>query len=562
MNIQCHRTSHYDRGVERARFPSVRTFSEVTVKRLLSNYISVLLSFVILNGANNPRNCIYLNGNDSYVLVPDKDCLDFSEDFTIEFWMNTQEKINYAHIFSKHQPGINDDGSWVLKLYKSPNGETFAFSWPYVPNVVKFEYKNGINNIGWFHFAVCYDDRKDSISFWLNGDRVAAEKVDVKIKNTEWPLYIGSEGSYNFFEGYIREIRFSNIVRYRHSFRPPPNYIPDGFTVAYWPCNEGRSDVLHDLSQYENHGQLKNVSWISVGPETNKMKSSFWLFVLLLITVSVTILLLLKRNRKVLIKSPAAIEDQLLTEQSHCAGISLFGVFRAVNSQGKDITNKFSPLPRQLLIFILLHSFGSRLSRGVPSERLMNTFWPDSNYEKAKNAMGTALNKLRKLLNDIDDCRVVNKNHLYRIQCQSLDSCDYLQYTLLKQSLLNNANQKSDKTLSQFLEIVGKGTLLPEMDSDWLDPFKASVTNDVVKVCLSKAEEYKNGNNAELLLKLSAAILTWDALNEEALKIKIKALTKLGRHGAAKEAFERFQKDYFDMYEEELILSFHDLISN
>jgi two-component SAPR family response regulator len=494
-------------------------------------------------------------------LVPDKDCLDITGDFTLELWLYTPEPNIYAHIFSKHQPGINDDGSWVLKLYESPNGETFAFSWPYVPNVVQFEYKHEISDLGWFHFAVCYDDRNDSISFWLNGDRVATEKVDIKIRNTKWPLYIGSEGSYNFFKGYIREIRFSNIVRYRHSFRPPPGYIPDDFTIAYWPCNEGRSDVLHDLSKYENHGRLENVSWISVEPETNKMKSYFWLFVLLLVIISVTILLLLKRNKRVLIQSPATIEEQLLTEQSHCAGISLFGGFRAVNSQGEDITNKFSPLPRQLLIFILLHSIGSRLSRGVPSERLMNTFWPDSNYEKAKNAMGTALNKLRKLLHEIDDCRLVNKNHLYRIKCQSSDSCDYLKYTLVKQSLLNNANQKSDKTLSQFLEIVGKGTLLPEMDSEWLDPFKASVTNDVVKICLSKAKEYQNDNNTELLLKLSTAILTWDALNEEALKIKIKALTKLGRHGAAKETFERFQKEYFDLFEEETNLNFHDLIS-
>ncbi len=530
------------------------------MKRLLSHYIPVILSFFLLYGADSSKNCIFLNGIDSYILVPDKDCLDITGDFTLELWLNIPETNLYAHIFSKHQPGINDDGSWVLKLYKSKNGETFVFSWPYVPNIVIFEYKNKTGDLGWFHFAICYDDANDSISFWLNGERVAGERVDVNIKNTKWPLYIGSEGSYNFFKGYIREIRFSNIVRYRNSFRPQPDYIPDDFTIAYWPCNEGRSDVLHDLSKYENHGRLENVSWISVEPETNKMISYYWLFVLLAIII-VTILLLLKRNKRVLIQSITTIGEQLLTPQSHSAGISLFGGFRAVNSQGEDITNKFSPLSRQLLIFILLNSTGSRFSRGVPSERLMSTFWPDNNYEKAKNAMGTALNKLRKLLNDIDNCRLVNKNHLYLIQCQSSDSCDYFKYAFIKQTLLNNSNPKSDKSLSKFIEIVGKGTLLPEMDSKWLDPFKASVTNDVVSISLSKAKDYRNDNNPELLLKLSTAILSWDALDEEALKIKIKALTKLGRHGAAKETFERFKKEYFDLFEEETNLNFNDLIS-
>lgn len=531
------------------------------MKISLLNCQFVILLFTVLNGAEIPGHGICLNGENSYVLVPDKECLDITGDFTVEFWSKIPEANMYAHLLSKHQPGINDDGSWVLKIYRSKSGQTFVFSWPYKPNEILYYDENNIGDLGWFHFAVCYNDKIDSISFWLNGDMVLNEKVNIEIRDTIWPLYIGSEGSYNYFKGYLSEIRISTIVRYRQSFRPSASFLPDDFTIAYWPCNEGEKDTLHDLSQHNNNGQLFNVSWLTVEPTTSKIIPKIWIPILFVI-LGATIIFFIKRKKGLLTTPLNPLKDQTTIPKHNHTGIFLFGGFRFIDISGKDLTKKFSPLTKQLLVFILLHSLEPISSKGISTGKLTNTFWPGRDNEKAKNARGTALNKLRKILEESGICSLVNRNHLYQIEFFPSGYCDFLEYTLVKQSLVKNPTHIRKKDLSQFLEIVENGTLLPEMEYEWLDAFKASTTNEIMDLCLSIAKEFEDGSQAGTLLKISSTILTWDTLNEEALRLKIRALTKLGRHGAAKDTFENFRKEYFNLYGEEINLSFHKLIGN
>jgi len=49
-------------------------------------------------------------------------------------------------------------------------------------------------------------------------------------------------------------------------------------------------------------------------------------------------------------------------------------------------------------------------------------------------------------------------------------------------------------------------------------------------------------------------------MHEEAVSIKCKALTTLGKHSLAKEIFAKFTKDYFTLYDEPFERSFTDMI--
>ena len=222
-------------------------------------YLLIILSSVILVGRESPDHGLHFNGADSYVVIPDHESLDLTGDFTIEFWTKFDTVPHYSHILNKHQPGRNDDGSWVLK--SGINSLSFAFSWPYIPYEIHTNVEETFHKNDWFHFAFCYLESANYFSFWINGDLKNEGFAEINIKDTDWPLYIGSEISYNYFKGLIAEIRFSNIVRYTSEFRPQPSFHSDKYTLAYWPCDEGKGAILNDLGPFGNHGKIVNGDW-------------------------------------------------------------------------------------------------------------------------------------------------------------------------------------------------------------------------------------------------------------------------------------------------------------
>ncbi len=62
------------------------------------------------------------------------------------------------------------------------------------------------------------------------------------------------------------------------------------------------------------------------------------------------------------------------------------------------------------------------------------------------------------------------------------------------------------------------------------------------------------------MIQLADAILIFDMMHEEAIGIKCKALTTLGKHSLAKEIFAKFSKDYLTLYDEPFDRSFTDII--
>jgi hypothetical protein len=51
-----------------------------------------------------------------------------------------------------------------------------------------------------------------------------------------------------------------------------------------------------------------------------------------------------------------------------------------------------------------------------------------------------------------------------------------------------------------------------------------------------------------LALHLAHTVLLYDMLNEEAILLKCKTLTNQGKHHLAKEAFDKFTRDYKNLY--------------
>lgn len=111
----------------------------------------------------------------------------------------------------------------------------------------------------WHHIAVTYNFSLDEFEFYFDG-------IDGTINTSHsynfaayGILYIGRSGFqswiFDHFNGYMDELRISNMVRYNGSFTPPQSeFIPDPYTVGLWHFNNLiTNNTVIDNSGNSNH---------------------------------------------------------------------------------------------------------------------------------------------------------------------------------------------------------------------------------------------------------------------------------------------------------------------
>ena len=357
-------------------------------------YYLFILLFGFLMGKEAPDYGLYFNGENSYVEIPDHESLNLTENFTIEFWVKPDSFLLYGHILNKHQPGINDDGSWVMKYIKSEtsNHGTVSFSWPYTPNSTSGATIK--NNIGeWFHFAICYDKEKSNLTFWINGEKKLNQRKIIQINDTDWSLYLGSEITYNHFQGLLSEIRISSIVRYKDEFRPQLSYLVDDFTLAYWACNDGLGNVLIDKGSFGNDGKMVNVEWLN----TKEAKSPFSLLL-----VGATVLLVLtfffvhKNKKEKEVENIAEIKTAPPVFENGKGVTILLGDPPSVIVDGQPRDIKGGERYKQ--VFNLLTLLGNAPEFKLSHQDIKTEIWPLVIEESFVNSLNVTLTALRKQL--------------------------------------------------------------------------------------------------------------------------------------------------------------------
>ncbi len=236
--------------------------------------------------------------------------------------------------------------------------------------------------------------------------------------------------------------------------------------------------------------------------------------------------------------------------------IQFFGGFQVINKHGDDITKKFTPLLKELFLVIFLYSIKDK---GISVPRLTELLWFSMDAKTAKNNRAVNIAKLKNLLSEIDSCSV-NRNTSYW-QVEFNDSIVYNDYwSCIKR--INNEQSWSKEDLQQFLCLIKKGPLLGNASYEWLDEFKLECSNMIIDSLSHFIEQDKIGLDPEQMIQVADAILIFDMMHEEAISIKCKSLTMLGKHSLAKEIFTKFSKDYFTLYDESFERSFTDIIKN
>jgi DNA-binding SARP family transcriptional activator len=233
--------------------------------------------------------------------------------------------------------------------------------------------------------------------------------------------------------------------------------------------------------------------------------------------------------------------------------IILFGGFQVIDKEGKDITAQFTPLPRKLLLFILLHSLKN--NKGVSSNTMYETFWFDKSVESARNNRAVNIVKLKSLLENVDSASISKETGYWKFDFDpSLLYVDYMEYL----QIVRSSKEPSREDIVDLLDVVENKPFLNNTNADWLDPFKSDVSNEIIDTFLNYIG--KSEDDPEFLLHLTKCIFLSDAVSEEALRVQCRLLIKQGKHSLAKQAYSSFIHEYKQLYDEDYSLSFNQVI--
>jgi hypothetical protein len=258
--------------------------------------------------------------------------------------------------------------------------------------------------------------------------------------------------------------------------------------------------------------------------------------------------------------APAPVRDPVPAKATAVAppaprsSILLFGQFEVYERDGHELTKLFTPLLKELFLLIVIHTL--RSGKGISSEKLYATLWRDKSNKDAQNNRSVNMVKLKAILDKLGTCGIgkeADKWILHYDQDQiRMDFADFL-------ALVQIPVPDHDE-IRQILTIIHRGAFLADTVYPWLDDIQSEISDKALHVLSSASLRFEG--EPEFLLEIAGGIFLFDPVNEEALRVKCRSLSVLGRHSLAKVAFEKFAREYHQMYGEDFQHSFHEILTN
>lgn len=325
-----------------------------------------------------------------------------------------------------------------------------------------------------------------------------------------------------------------------------------GKTASYYAAvaqknNDGQFSVsiytiLSPVSQY--------IDRTETAPQKNgSSTAALSIAAILLLCAAICVTVWIRRRNRQHGALPQSPTD---TEEQNKPGIYLLGGFKIINKAGDDISGNFSPLMKQLLSIIILNS--DNLAGGISNAKLKDSLWYDKSDNSYNNNRGVTLTKIRTYLQDVDEGLVIasNNGHWYIEDPNGV--CDYLK---AMHTLCDKA-----ESLDNVLGVATHGNLLPEVRIDWLDGYKSSYENLILGRLRKGLENVKGPDQEHRKIQIADAILIFDTLDEDSVRLKCQCLIALKHPGAAKRAFDQFCSNYHLTLGEEFSENFTDFIKN
>lgn len=178
------------------------------------------------------------NGQGDRLEIADHEDWTFSEkDFTIDFW------IRFAHITENQvligYPDVSPDLSWQIAYEEGYKSLRFSYSIDGDKRIdERFPWSPLKDN--WYHLAVVR--KRSNLKLFINGIQISqTHKIGgFPLHDSTSQLLIGSNGSEEYFNGWLDEIRISKgKARWTSNFVPQSReYSRDSYTKLLLHCND------------------------------------------------------------------------------------------------------------------------------------------------------------------------------------------------------------------------------------------------------------------------------------------------------------------------------------
>ena len=203
--------------------------------------------------------------------------------------------------------------------------------------------------------------------------------------------------------------------------------------------------------------KASDIEQIPAGGDKELMKYIVLSVVVLLIIIGVTISYRKRLKRKTSpatagtleegrVDNSAKAEEQPVTtklqdKKPRISTIHLLGDFQVFDKEGNDITQEFTPIIKQLFLYILLNSIAK--GRKVTSQELDETFWLGMNKADASNTRNVNIRKLRLILERTGDIAINYKGGYWSISIGDDITCDYHEINKILQEVPDKARWTS-----------------------------------------------------------------------------------------------------------------------
>jgi two-component SAPR family response regulator len=154
-------------------------------------------------------------------------------------------------------------------------------------------------------------------------------------------------------------------------------------------------------------------------------------------------------------------------------------------------------------------------------------------------------------------CDLSKETGYWKIICTGSEiRIDYVDF--LNINSLTGTPSRQD--IRRFIDITGKGSFLSDLNYEWLDDFKALVSDKVIDTLLKFGLSVDVKKEPEFMIELADSILNFDMVNEEAMILKCQAEYFMGNYSLAKATYESFSKKFLVMYGQEYDRTFLEIL--
>ncbi|HSO86883.1 MAG TPA: LamG-like jellyroll fold domain-containing protein, partial [Draconibacterium sp.] len=158
---------------------------------------------------------------------------------------------------------------------------------------------------------------------------------------------------------------------------------------------------------------------VSVKGSFSDFSKGWILLFAIIIIVGLFIFITVKHLKKKKISTEIDTPSEVIKNR-----IQLFGEFKAIDNKGEEITDLFTPKVKELFLFTLIYTLKSGIGANIRD--INDVLWEGISSRKVANNRSVTLNKLRKILLQIDGIEIISTGGYLQAKIKKPFYCDYV----------------------------------------------------------------------------------------------------------------------------------------